>query len=43
MLLLQQQGGGEIEEEAKDLRLWDGSGIELATGRNYANTGEVDF
>ena len=43
MLLLQQQGGGEVEEEGEDLRLWDGSGIELAAGRNYANTGEVDF
>lgn len=43
MLLLQPQQGGEIEDEEDSLRLWDANGIEVAAGRNYANTGEVDF
>lgn len=42
MLLLQPQPSGEIEEDTS-LRLWDDSGIELAAGRNYADTGDVDF
>jgi CRISPR-associated protein Cas1 len=43
MLLLQPQHGGAIEDEEEALRLWDANGIEVAAGRNYANTGEIDF
>ncbi|MFI7609311.1 type I-E CRISPR-associated endonuclease Cas1e [Micromonospora sp. NPDC049366] len=42
MLLLQPETTGDIEDE-DTLRLWDDSGIELSAGRNYADTGEIDF
>ena len=42
MLLLQPQAGGEVED-AEELRLWDDAGIDVTAGRNYADTGEVDF
>jgi CRISPR-associated protein Cas1 len=43
MLLLQPQGGGEIEGDEDAVRLWDDGGFEVAAGRNYADTGDVDF
>jgi CRISP-associated protein Cas1 len=46
-LLLQPQPSGVIEDDDFDdhdsLGLWDDNGFEVAAGRNYADTGDVDF
>jgi CRISPR-associated protein Cas1 len=42
MLLLQPQPTGEIEED-ESLGLWDDNGFDVAAGRNYAATEDVDF
>ena len=42
MLLLQPHPGGEIEDD-DSLSLWDDNGFEVAAGRNYADTDDVDF
>ena len=46
MLLLQPVSPGGIDEgwlEPDEVRLWDDSGVEIAAGRNYAGTEDVDF
>nr|WP_239080042.1 type I-E CRISPR-associated endonuclease Cas1e [Actinoplanes brasiliensis] len=43
MLLLKPELGGPVEEDEDAVRLWDDEGLEVAAGRNYADTGDVDF
>ncbi|GHJ47246.1 hypothetical protein Cs7R123_45880 [Catellatospora sp. TT07R-123] len=46
VLLLQTAPAGEIDEAwlgPDEVRLWDDSGIEIASGRNYAGADDVDF
>ena len=45
-LLLQPQPSGTIDDELDDhdsLSLWDDNGFEVAAGRNYADTDDIDF
>ncbi|MDI1461080.1 type I-E CRISPR-associated endonuclease Cas1e [Catellatospora sp. KI3] len=45
-LLLQTTHTGEIDEdwlEPDEVRLWDDSGVEIPSGRNYAGSSDVDF